>query len=364
VQSELTKVTIKKNPLHNDLVRIPHHKPVILLWMTAKLTFSGALLVFLNAPSALAEEGIEESPKNEIGYASVADALAALRRCPGVQISREGDWTIVSDTATSTVWSFTPPEHPAHPSAVKRSTVLRGGSTYIDMKVRCEASKTACDKLVADFQQLNKRMGESIQGQHSTAPVAAPVAPRRRAEAAAALEEINVTSDSVPGWLPSADQRVSVPQITQDFLAALDSDQYQKAYDLMADSQKALETFERFSKRVREFKAQAGAAKVRRVVKITWTKDPANAPAPGVYAAVDLASQFENIDRHCGYIVLYQRDAASPFLVVRQEDNYITNENARQIATKQSPLAVEEIWGRLSRHCPNYAAAATAGKSD
>jgi hypothetical protein len=73
--------------------------------------------------------------------------------------------------------------------------------------------------------------------------------------------------------------------------------------------------------------------------------------------AVDLASQFQNIDRHCGYIVLYQRDAASPFLVVRQEDNYITNENARQIAVKQSLRAVEEVWGRLSRNCPNYAAA-------
>ena len=92
-------------------------------------------------------------------------------------------------------------------------------------------------------------------------------------------------------------------------------------------------------------------------MKITWTKDPANAPAPGVYAAVDLASRFDNIDRHCGYIVLYQNNASTPFLVVHQEDNYITNAHARQIAMKQSPQAVDEIWERLSKNCPNYPAA-------
>ena len=77
-----------------------------------------------------------------------------------------------------------------------------------------------------------------------------------------------------------------------------------------------------------------------------------------MYAAVDLASRFENIDRHCGYIVLYQRDSGLPFLVVRQEDNYMTNEHARQIAMTQSAQAVDEIWGRLSRNCPNYTATA------
>ena len=311
----------------------------------------GARLV-LSAPPAIGEE-IKESPSNEIGYATVADALAALRSRPGVQISQQGGWTIISEAASSTLWSFTPPEHPAHPSAVKRSIVSSGGSIHMDMKVLCEASKAACDKLVADFQQLNQRMVESMQGRHSATPAASLDSPHPPPQTVTTPEQINVTSDSAPGWVPSADQRAQVPQITQGFLAALDGGQYQKAYSLMAESQRALESFDRFSKRVREFNAEAGAAKERRILKITWTKDPANAPAPGVYAAVDLGSRFENIDRHCGYIVLYQRDAGLAFLVVRQEDNYITNEHARQIAMKQSPQALDEIWGRLSRNCPN-----------
>jgi hypothetical protein len=329
--------------------------------VTACATVLDAGLVLIS-PSALAGQ-IRESPNNEVGYATVADALAALRSRPSVQISLQGGWTIVMEPASSTVWSFTPPEHPAHPSAVKRSVVSRGGSTYIDMKVLCEASKTACDKLVADFEQLNQRMTGSVKGRPSAAAAPPPDSAQPRAEAAGSPAVIDVTSDSAPGWVPSAEQRAQVPRSTQDFLAALDSGQYQKAYGLMTENQRALETFDRFSKRVREFNTQAGAAKERRILKITWTKDPANAPAPGVYAAVDLASRFENIDRHCGYVVLYQRDVGVPFLVVRQEDNFITNEHARQIAMKQSPPAVDEIWGQLSKNCPNYAVAA-AGKSE
>jgi uncharacterized protein DUF4019 len=344
---QVVKLTNRRTAPHNRFVAVSNQKPTLLL--AAMLVGAGPVL----CPSLAIGEEIKESPSNEIGYATVADALAALRSRPGAQISQQGGWTIINEAASSTLWSFTPQEHPAHPSAVKRSIVLRGGSTYIDMKVLCEASKSACDKLVTDFQQLNQRMVQSIQGRHSGTAATSPDPQHPPPQTITTPEQINVTSDSAPGWVPSTDQRAQVPQIIQDFLAALDGGQYQKAYGLMTESQKALESFDRFSNRIREFNAEAGAAKERRILKITWTKDPANAPAPGVYAAVDLASRFENIDRHCGYIVLHQRDAGLPFLVARQEDNYITNEHARQIAMKQSAQAVDEIWGRLSRNCPN-----------
>jgi hypothetical protein len=327
--------------------------------VSACATVLGAGLI-VSFPSALAAE-IRESQNNEIGFATVAEALAALRSRLGVQISEQGGWTIVTESASGTLWSFTPSDHPAHPSAVKRSVVSRDGSTYIDMKVLCEANKTACDKLVADFQQLNQRAAGSIKERPPVSAVQNQGPQHAPTDAKGPAEVINVTSDSAPGWLPSAEQRVQVPQITHDFLAALDSGLYPKAYGLMTENQRSQETFDQFSKRVKEFNAQAGAVTQRRILKVTWTKDPANAPAPGVYAAVDLASHFEQIDRHCGYIVLYQSKAGMPFLVTRQEDNFITNEHARQIAMEQSSQSVDEIWSRLSRNCPNYATVA-AGK--
>jgi hypothetical protein len=101
--------------------------------------------------------------------------------------------------------------------------------------------------------------------------------------------------------------------------------------------------------------------KERRIVKLTWTKDPANAPAPGVYAVLDLASRFENIDRHCGYIILYQPDGGAPFLVQRFEQNFITNADAQTIALKQSVQALYQTWLNLSKRCPNYDPASVSG---
>jgi hypothetical protein len=313
-------------------------------------------LVLLLLAAAAHAEGLAESPEGDIGYRTVADALTALRNRAGVQESTRGGWTIFSDTAAMTFWSFTPPGHPAYPSAVKRSVESKDGSAYLVMKVRCEASKSACDQLVLDFQQLSERAAKAAPA--SPSAVHSPTADSAaHGKERLSPEEINVTTDSAPGWVPSAVQRAKIPQVTAEFLAALDGGQYEKAFSLQADGRNALEPFERFAERVKTFNAQAGAVRQRRVVKITWTKDPAAAPSPGIYAAVDLESQFENIDRHCGYIVLYQPDASSPFLVVRQEENFMTNADARKIEKEQSPHAVDELWRRLARNCPNYASA-------
>ncbi|MET3116453.1 hypothetical protein AAKU64_000659 [Undibacterium sp. GrIS 1.8] len=168
------------------------------------------------------------------------------------------------------------------------------------------------------------------------------------------LQEINITADSARGWLPSVDQRAQVPQVVQNFLSALDSGHEIKAYDFMTEGQKKSIPFAEFANRLSQFNAQAGPVKERRIVKITWTKDPVNAPAAGIYAAVDLVSRFTNIDRHCGYMVLYQSDSRAPFLVMRQEDNYFTNEQAKQTELKQSHEAVDKVWAKLAQNCPNY----------
>ena len=50
--------------------------------------------------------------------------------------------------------------------------------------------------------------------------------------------------------------------------------------------------------------------------------------------------------------MLYQRDALQPFRVMRQEDNYITNEQAREIEQKKSPQALDQAWNQLARNRP------------
>jgi hypothetical protein len=319
--------------------------------MRAVETFAVVVMLLGAHARGLAQTAgtLPESGRPTVGYPSVAAALKALHQKPGVTFRSEHGWLIAEEAAARTIWSFAPKGHPAYPTAVKRAVVGADGATIIQMDVQCEADKIACDNIVIQFQQINERINGPPRTRAATSLALAGASP----------EEINITADSAPGWLPSAEQRAQVPSVTHGFLAALDNGDPAKAFALMADGQKAVQTFEQFSTRLAEFNAAAGPVKERRIVRITWTKDPKAAPAPGIYAAVDLVSRFANIDRHCGFIVLYQPDALTSFRVARQEDGFMTNAQALQIERTQSHDAVEALWAQITRTCPNYPGVAT-----
>ena len=151
--------------------------------------------------------------------------------------------------------------------------------------------------------------------------------------------------------LPCAEIAAEIER-TLDFLAAKDGGRYAEAYALMAEAGKAGQTLAAFAKANGEFNRKAGAVKDRRIVKVTWTKDPAQTDAaqaspPGVYAEVDLVSHFARIDRHCGYLVLYQPPGGGAFAVLREESTYISPSAAHG---KDAAAA----WALISARCPNY----------
>jgi len=97
---------------------------------------------------------------NSIGYPSVKAALSALQASqdPETTIITFQGWTLatIGKSWNSTMWSFTPEDHPAHPTAVKREVLTKDGMVYIRMNILCEADKPACNTLKADFEQRNK----------------------------------------------------------------------------------------------------------------------------------------------------------------------------------------------------------------
>ena len=123
------------------------------------LAFGAAVL----GATATSGQPVDNSKTSHFEYRSVAAALEALRTKSGVRVAMQGGWTIIDEKATMSVWSFTPPEHPAHPAAVRRTVVQEGNDVFIHMNVLCEAEKRACDKLVAEFQELNDRMRETLR---------------------------------------------------------------------------------------------------------------------------------------------------------------------------------------------------------
>lgn len=78
---------------------------------------------------------------------------------------RDKSYVAISDKAKDTIWTFTVPGHPAHPSVICRRPVPDGAGMRLDMNVQCNASEAECQKLVKAFQELNQRMMRELEKQ-------------------------------------------------------------------------------------------------------------------------------------------------------------------------------------------------------
>ena len=166
---------------------------------------------------------------------------------------------------------------------------------------------------------------------------------------------VNIRSDSVPGWTPSEDLERQARKTATDFMAHMDSGRAADAYAFLTDLQRKDAPFSTFSNDLRKFNASAGSVVERRITYVTWTKDPPNAPGPGVYVALDLVSRFAKIDRHCGFLVLHQAPSGGPFRVTARENNSMPNDVAAIMAKRSSAAAVDRAWAKhATQYCPNY----------
>ncbi len=110
-------------------------------------------LLFAFVSTALAADAVQ----TQIPYKTVAEALTALKQMKGVSFSTVHGWTIVTDEAHFTVWSFSPPSDPSYPAVVKRTVTSNGAGSKVTMNVLCQAKKVACDNLVREFSDVNAR---------------------------------------------------------------------------------------------------------------------------------------------------------------------------------------------------------------
>jgi hypothetical protein len=79
---------------------------------------------------------------------------------------RDKSYVAINDAVRNTLWTFTLPGHPAHPTVVCRQPVEQSGKELqLQMEVQCNASEAECEKLVDAFQELNRRMLEDAKRQ-------------------------------------------------------------------------------------------------------------------------------------------------------------------------------------------------------
>ena len=137
---------------------LEHHAHLVALLLAAAS-------VAVDSQPAQRASSHEAARTSAIGFATVAEALSAIRAKPGVQIeiTKPDAWTIINEPG-NVQWSFTPSTHNAHPAVVRRSIkVNAAGDIYIEMSALCQAEKAPCDKLLEDFKELNERIRQSVQ---------------------------------------------------------------------------------------------------------------------------------------------------------------------------------------------------------
>jgi hypothetical protein len=108
----------------------------------------------------------EVAPENGIGFKSVNEAMAFLKTKQTVTftVTKPDGWVIANDKSPFTVWSFTPEGHYAHPAVVKRELKQNeDGGVYMKMTALCQAEKEPCDRLIAEFEELNNKIRKNVQ---------------------------------------------------------------------------------------------------------------------------------------------------------------------------------------------------------
>jgi hypothetical protein len=163
-----------------------------------------------------------------------------------------------------------------------------------------------------------------------------------------------IRPDSAPGWTPTESQKQNALKAASEYFSKLDEARYNDAYAMMSDTNRRYVSAEQFVRNNQQFHSRSGPLQQRRFIKITWGKDPAAAPVRGIYAAVDVASRYANVDRHCGFVILYQKSADDGFEVMRQESNFIDNTMAEKIEKQKSRAELDRMWAQLAANCPNY----------
>jgi Protein of unknown function (DUF4019) len=168
------------------------------------------------------------------------------------------------------------------------------------------------------------------------------------------LREVNITQGSEAGWIPSEDLEERALATWRQFNALVEAGEYDAAYAMMGEGFRAEQSLAEFRSDRAQARTQRGPLIARDLIKITWTKDSPAVPYPGTYLAIDASARFTEVDRFCGYTILYLSPGAQDFTVMRLQEASIDNASYAQIASQNSDLQALLVWRALARSCPNY----------
>jgi hypothetical protein len=219
-------------------------------------------------------------------------------------------------------------------------TVQNTTDVFAAQEVLVPEAKRVCDGQLFQFEHYSFVAAESISNATGSAQPPAPHLTLKQEVVCGPTLATSSVHTSYE-WAPAEPDSQLVAARTQEYLAQKDNGELAQAYGQFSDGMRASAHFDSWSKTVEGFNAKAGPVKARKVLKVSWVKDPQGVD-PGFYAAVDYAGRFQNINYECGYVAWY-RDFSGRLTIVREEEGYIDRESE----AKMTPDALRNTLPKI-----------------
>jgi hypothetical protein len=109
----------------------------------------------------------EANPICGLKYVSPSQVEKVLKRQKKLSPnSADSLYTSYLDQSSRTeivLWAFTRSGNPSHPSVICRRMTLESKGWMMRMDARCGGPKAACDKMVSDFSNLNRKISQELR---------------------------------------------------------------------------------------------------------------------------------------------------------------------------------------------------------
>jgi len=96
------------------------------------------------------------------------------------------------------------------------------------------------------------------------------------------------------------------------------------SFEQLAPTFQSILTPVEWRRAIEESAAKLGKRQSRTLRRVVWYDNPTNAPMPGLYAAVEFDSVFENAAKHFRFVILHSQNG-EPFKVMRSEADVVLN---------------------------------------
>lgn len=109
--------------------------------------------------------------------------------------------------------------------------------------------------------------------------------------------------------------------LTEEFLSAKESGDFQKAYTMLDPGMQSVAEFAVWRSNESNYSEETQGKLISRDIwRITVYNNPPGSPKPGFYIAADYENSYEKSPVHCGYLMWYLPSAdSSNFLIMREE---------------------------------------------